>query len=526
MTRKWTVFSAAFLVAAAVCAPSPAATIETTATGNWSDPGIWTIGGSPAGRIPDSTDDIYVKDGANVTYDLSGVQTFKDIYVQGASTLGWKLTTGVNDVREMHITGTLSMPGNVYDQSHLYIGGTFGGSSIEPGDSLKLIFDTDGATLSVSGQRARLIVEGYSPAVRNVEIAGLGAGVNGVIDSSGGRKGLTFDNVYAHNLSSVKLAADGDEGSTRQIQGSLIQTTGSGYALTPGVTELITGNVIQTAGHGVNGLGSGSTFSGNTLTRTGARGGNGIDFPSYPGSGQTVANNVISGFDRGISEMWRLYNITFQNNQIDDCNYGLRWTNNGGGSDVSFRSIGDKFGTVTPNATYDVYIANINNGNGAFHFDGTVLASDPDPLNELYFMFNNGRTTFVAFRDFDGAVGDYRVWSSTQGLNWSDMVFAPRTTDTLTLEAHSAYSSSTPTLLRLDGDVEIGDLYLDLGTTLLLNGWTLTVNSFEHPLDGTVDYGQGGEIVWKTVQAEIPEPASALLVLAGIGVLARRRRRA
>ncbi|HET6427893.1 MAG TPA: PEP-CTERM sorting domain-containing protein, partial [Phycisphaerae bacterium] len=419
-----------------------------------------------------------------------------------------------------HLTGNLVLgAGNLTgDYSKLVIGGTFGGSSIESGDSLKLVFDTDGAGITSAAVRTALFLQGYDSSTRNVEIAGAGAGTYGKIDFGGGRRGGVIQNADLHDLSKVYIAeAYEGGGSTNEISGSYFHDFSAGaYAITAGKIGLISHNVIQDVDCGI--LGISTELSYNTITRS-TRGGIGVDAPSYPGSNQTVTGNTISGFDSAVNEIWRLYGVNFNGNAFDDSDYGIKWTNSGGGNAVSFNSVGDVFGGTTPNGTYDLYLANLNNGDAAFNLDASRLESDADPLNELCFMFNDGLKTYIAWRDFDGVVGDYRVWSSTTGLNWSDMVYAPRLTGVLTLEKDSAYSIATPTKLTLTSDAEIGDLFLNSGTTLVLNGFTLKVNVLEHALDGSVDNSLGGSIVW------LPEPATLALLAVGAVSLLRRRRR-
>ena len=50
--------------------------------------------------------------------------------------------------------------------------------------------------------------------------------------------------------------------------------------------------------------------------------------------------------------------------------------------------------------------------------------------------------------------------------------------------------------LNITGDCTVSDLTLASGTRLLLNGYTLTVRTREHPLSGSVQTGDGGQIVW------------------------------
>jgi hypothetical protein len=50
--------------------------------------------------------------------------------------------------------------------------------------------------------------------------------------------------------------------------------------------------------------------------------------------------------------------------------------------------------------------------------------------------------------------------------------------------------------LNITGDCTVSDLQLGSGTRLLLNGYTLTVRTREHPLSGSVQTGDGGQIVW------------------------------
>jgi len=466
-------------------------------TGNWSTLTWYTDGTKTVVQpgSPGASDDVFIgsatQTGKTVTYDLGGSQTFNSVTVQKSSSLGYKLTTGVADVREMHLKGNLAV-GPVSDNgdaSNLTIGGTFGGSSIEAGDSFKLVFDTNGTGIVSSAIRTSITLQGFSTSNRNVEVTGAGGGTYGVFNFQGGRYGAAVINSYVHDVNGVSILRDGAEAGTGEVSGNLFSGFGptTSYALSPGGVGLINNNIIQTPGSGLPALTSNVTFSNNTLTRTGARGGNGIEFPSYPGSGQVISTNVISGFDRGITEMWRGSGVAFSSNQIDNCNYGLYWTFSGGGGTVSFNSVGDRFGTTTPNSTYDIYIASLNNGNAYFNLDGTILASDANPLNELYYQFNNSLKNYIAFRDFDGATGDYRVWSSSTGLNWSDMVYVPRATDTLTLEKDSAASSATPTKLTLTGNVILAGVALDSGTTLVPAGNTMNIGTLTG--SGTMSLG-------------------------------------
>ncbi|NLC82486.1 MAG: hypothetical protein GX748_15010, partial [Lentisphaerae bacterium] len=50
--------------------------------------------------------------------------------------------------------------------------------------------------------------------------------------------------------------------------------------------------------------------------------------------------------------------------------------------------------------------------------------------------------------------------------------------------------------LNITGDCTVSDLTLASGTRLLLNGYTLTVRTKEHPLSGTVVPGDGGQVIW------------------------------
>ncbi len=504
--------------------------LRSIASGDWSNTAIWwnDTTGSAAGRLPSSTDDVLVSGQATVRYDLAGSQTFKYIRVHDASTLGWALTDGAADVRHMHITQALDVgtSGNAGDKSNLYIGGSFGGGSIEAADSFKLTFDA-GAGLFTHGylegrrsERTSLHIAGYDAATRNVEIAGPGGGAYGRVSFWGGRSGAVVKNAYLHDLSEFLIARDGAEAGVGEISGNLVENSAPGaYALSPGGVELIAGNTFLNISNGVPSLGVTTVFRDNTLIRSTTdpttRTGYGIAFPSYPGYGQVITGNTISGFERAVHEIWRGAGVQFSDNDLAGNRYGISWTNNGGGNAVSFRSDHD---VLSGNTVYDLYLANLTAGDAAIHIDGTQLNSDSDPLNELYFMFNNGRKCYLAFRDFDGTVGDYRIWSSSVGVSLSDLLYGLRPTDVLTLESDSAYSGNTPTVFRLTGDLELAGLVLDEGTTLDLNGFTLTVNCEPQDLGGAVTTN-GGQILW------VPEPATLGLLALGALPLLRRRRR-
>jgi autotransporter-associated beta strand protein len=466
------------LAAVATCS---AAQYHAPDSGDWSTLAWEDEFGALHGSLPGAGDDVYIGNGYNVAYDLSGSNTYGSISVSGASTFGYKLQDGVNDSREIRLTGDLSLPGNIYDQSRLYIGGTYGGSSIEAGDDLKLIFVTDGAGLKVSGGRARVFIEGYSESVRNVEIAGAGGGVNAVVNSAAGRRGLAVNNTYFHDFSQLQFTPDGNEGGTREIRNNLIVNTAAPNALITGGPTTVDNNTITTTGNGISGLPA--VFSNNSVTR-GSRGGKGVSLGSYPGSNKTITGNSFSGFDKAFDTNLRLTGVTFSGNQWDNNNTGIEWRTSH--NTCTFNSVGDVFGGSTANGTYDLQIQ--NNGKDSYHnLDGTVLASDADPINEFHFQFNNSYKTYAAWRDFDGVNGDYRVWSSDNGLLWSDMVYAPRTTDTLTLEKDSAYSNATPTTLTLTGEATVAGVDLDAGTTLLPAGNTLNTGTLTGA--GTLDLG-------------------------------------
>jgi hypothetical protein len=434
-----------------------------------------------------------------VAYDVdegTGWPTYNNITIATggfatSSKLGFKLEDGADVVRELHISGDLTLGSGSYDTSKFYMGGSFGGETIEAGDNLGLVFESAGAGINGGSGRTSIFIEGTSTANRNVSIRGADTSSYGQINFSGGRddsygSGSLIKNAELENLSKVYISGGGN-GTDIAIEGSYLHDFAAGsYGINTGGIKTIDGNVIEDIDNGIQGLPA--TLSNNQITRS-ARGGTGISLPSYPGSGQTVSGNTLSGFNKAFDSNLRLHSVTFRNNHWDDNSVGVEWTSSH--NTCSFNSEGDVFGATTPNASYDLHISN-NNKDSYHNFDGSVLASDADPLSEFYFQHNNSYKTYAAWRDFDGVAGDYRVWSSDNGLLLSDMAYAPRATDTLTLENESAYSGNTPTTLTLDGELEVEGVALDAGTTLQGKGYELIVGSGGVSGAGTIDLDNGG----------------------------------
>jgi len=491
---------AVLALAAAALLPARAAQFWALDNGDWSALTWYTDGTKTTVQpgSPGAADDIFIgspsSTACTVAYDLAGKQTFSSITVNNSSTFGYKLTTGAADIRELHLTGNLSYPGGIHDYSALYIGATFQGSSIEAADSLKLIFDTTGAGLMIpEAGRVGMNIAGFSTANRNVEIAGAGAGVYGQVNTVASRRNMIFKNVDLHDLTLIKFGDTTTETGTKDVNGNYLHSMApafTGFQPVLGSTITVDANILEAVATGVYRPGS-ETISNHTITGLGGSG-RGFDFDMGGNYGTHLDSNRVSGFDRGIYSL-RRSDLTMENNEIDGNNYGLYWLFIGGEGSTNLESVGDKFGTHTPNATYDLYFDSLSNGPSRFSFDGTVLASDPDPLKELYFKFNNSQENWIAFRDFDGAVGDYRVWSSDDGLLWSQMVFPPRTTDILTIESQSAYSPVTPSKLTLDQSVTLAGVVLDPGTTLVPAGYTLNVGAVGGT--GTLDMATAGGVL-------------------------------
>ncbi len=427
--------------------------------------------------LPGSADDIFIQGGRTVAYDISGSSSYNSITVEGSSTFGYKLVDGVDDQRTIRLTGNLSYPGNVFDLSALYIGSSFQGATIEAGDDFKLIFDTLGAGLVMAGGRQGINIAGYSPTNQNVEIAGAGGGVYGQINSAAGRRNMIFKNTDLNNLTLVKFGDTTTEAGTKDVGGNYLHAmapTFTGFQPLLGSTVTVDNNILESVATGVYRPGS-QTISNHVITGLGGSG-RGFDFDQGGDFNSHLANNSVSGFDRGIYSLRRT-DITMANNEIDGNNYGLYWLFSGGDGSTNLTSVGDKFGTNTPNTTYDLYFASLNNGPSRFNFDGTILASKADPLDGIYFQFNNSQENWIAFRDFNGTLGDYRLLSSNNGLNWNQMVFLPRATDTLTLENRTTYSTATPSTLALTENVTLAGVVLKQGTILRPAGFTVDTGS-------------------------------------------------
>jgi hypothetical protein len=457
------------LFAAGLAATAHADAVSCIASGDWSDPSIWRNDDtSTTPYTPTSADDIDINNYA-VAYDLSGSHTFSNIHVRNSSgRFYFKMNDGVADVRELRITGELRCgnDGATYDYARVYIGGSYGGGTIESNDDFRLVFDTDGAELVSDAQRSHYYLQGYSASNQNVKIHGAGGGVYGVIDLSSGRDGRAdVRNCDFYNLSQVNFG----------YLSSLLNC--DFYDYEPSTVNAVnavgtmSNCTFEVVGDGMDEVPA--LCVDNTFTRA-VRGGKCFDLPSYSPDYRTIRNNVVSGFDRAYSLGFRHVGITFEGNTWDNCNYGFYWL---ASHDPygDFDSYGDVFGGTTPNAVYDMRIK-VNTPPAHFNLDGTVLASDPNPLNELYFEYNNGGRNFIAWRDFDGATGDYRVWSSDDGFDWSHMLLEPRETDVLTVESDQAYSGNTPTKLVLTENVNLAGLHIDTGTVLDLAGYTVVLS--------------------------------------------------
>ena len=474
------------------------ATITSDGDGDWNDTTTWDLG-----RVPDSTDTIQIDH--TVAYDLTS-GTFNQINVSNSGHLGYKLIDSANDVRSMHVTGGI----NAFKFT---VGGSFDGGSIEADDDFTLTLD-DGVIAQHNGNRdAKLKFQGYSTSTRNVTVQGADSSSYGQIIGGGFKGGNKIQNAELKWLSNVSLNNAPYQGGSdlNEITGSYIYDFASGSdAVGSASYTWVEGNVVENVDNGIASIPNHpKSFTegteNNTFTGTGAGDSSWIGVPE--GGGGDLKNNDVQGYTYGIRKGNKKGHASIEGNTFDDLDYGIYWRTGGGGVGASsLTSVGDVFGGDTPNTTYDLYLE-ANYSNFTANFDGTELNSDANPLNELYFNpynDNDSRVTvgWLAWRDFDGTAGDYRVWSNADGLAYSEMQFAPRTTDTLTLESNNAYASDLPTTLTLDGAAQLEGVVLDSDATLVGGGQTLTLGSGGISGGGTLDVS-GGVTLSNTADATV-----------------------